>query len=170
VWIGSLSPEKDPLLALHAFRAAALDGAVLRFVGDGPLRGELDELAGGDVEVIGSVPDVSPHLDWAGGLILTSRTEGLPGVVLEAAAAGLPVIAADVGGVRDAVDDGVSGWVVPAGDEAAFTRALQSLSADPGRAASFGEAGRRRVAEQFLFAHSFDRWDELLRREVDGHK
>ena len=108
--VGNLSSEKDPSLALRA--VSVVGGAELRYVGDGPLTDGLAEEAkrlgiSQRVQFTGSVDDVRPHLEWAHVLILTSLTEGLPGVILEASAAGVPVVSVDVGGVREAVLDGV---------------------------------------------------------------
>ena len=69
--------------------------------------------------------------------------------ILEAMALGRPVVATDVGGTREAVIDGETGFVVAAGDERAVTRALLDLAADPDRARAMGEAGRRRQREHF---------------------
>jgi glycosyltransferase involved in cell wall biosynthesis len=172
LFIGALSAEKDPATALAAL-AAAPEDVVLRFVGDGALRADLEgEVArrglGPRVEFTGAVADVAPHLGWAGCLILTSRTEGLPGVVLESAAAGLPVIAADVGGVGDAVVHDVTGLLVPPGDPARFAAAIARLAADPDLRASMGEAGRRHVEAAFLLDRSLDRFDMLLRQTMEA--
>jgi len=80
---------------------------------------------------------------------LPSSAEGLPLVVLEAMAAGKPVVAAAVGGVPELVVDGETGLLVPAGDLDALQRALTDLLADPERARRLGEAGRARVRASF---------------------
>ena len=104
LFLGSLSPEKNPAAALDVFeRVGQPDRFKLRFVGGGPLESELRQLSGsmldmGVVEFAGSVRDVAPHLEWADVLLLPSITEGLPGAVLEAGAAGVPTVAFDVGG------------------------------------------------------------------------
>ncbi|MGB7861336.1 MAG: glycosyltransferase, partial [Acidimicrobiia bacterium] len=113
--IGSLSREKDPAMAISAIEQ--LPDVLLRFVGSGPLREDLVgrvRAAGlvDRVEFVGAVDDVTPHLVWADALLLTSRTEGLPGVILEAAAVAVPTVAVDVGGVSEAVVSGLTGVVV----------------------------------------------------------
>jgi glycosyltransferase involved in cell wall biosynthesis len=168
VWIGSLSVEKDPALALEAFVAAAIPGATLRFVGDGPLRSELETRSVPGVEFVGAVPDVAPHLEWAGALVLSSRTEGLPGVVLEALGSGLPVIATAVGGVGDVVVDGTTGRLVPPRDVEALAGAMTALASDPAGRAGMGAAGRTLIAGSYLFPHSFDRYDLVLRGMAKG--
>jgi glycosyltransferase involved in cell wall biosynthesis len=150
--LGSLSDEKDPLLALRI--VARVPGVVLRFVGAGPLMGRIrseSAVLGVEdrVELIGSVDDVAPQLQWANVLILTSRTEGLPGAVLEAGAASVAAVAVDVGGVSEAVEDGVSGIVVRPGDDDALVQALSELAADPDRVQRMGRAARLHIKERF---------------------
>ena len=165
VWVGSLTSEKDPLMARAAFAAARLGSdAELRFVGDGPLRSAVDGGSPPGVSSVGSVEDIAPHLQWAKCLVLSSRTEGLPGVVLEALGAGLPVVATDVGGVSDVVIDDETGLLVEPGDIEAMARALERLDSDPALRGRMGDAGRKLIGERYLFEHSFDRYDALLRR------
>jgi glycosyltransferase involved in cell wall biosynthesis/ribosomal protein S18 acetylase RimI-like enzyme len=167
VWVGSMTNEKDPLLAHQAFAEARLpSNAELRFVGAGPLRDEVSTGVAAGVDAVGSVDDIAPHLEWASALVLSSKTEGLPGVVLEALGAGLPVIATDVGGVSDVVIPGSTGIVVPPGDVAALSRAMEQLAREPELRAAMGRAGRELVSSRYLFEHSFDRYDALLRQRL----
>jgi glycosyltransferase involved in cell wall biosynthesis len=168
VWVGSLSKEKDPALALEAFIEADVAGSTLRFVGDGPLRSELEARAVPGVEFVGAVSDVAPHLEQAGALLLSSRTEGLPGVVLEALGAGLPVIGTAVGGVEDVVIDDETGHLVASGDAGAMADRIRRLAADPAGRARMGAAGRRLVGESYLLSHSIDRYDAALRNVLKG--
>jgi glycosyltransferase involved in cell wall biosynthesis len=156
VMVGSLSPEKDPLLALRS--AAQVPRVVLRFVGGGPLMGrvrdEMHALGVEDrVEMIGAVDDITPHLEWANVLLLTSLTEGLPGAVLEAGAASVPSVAVDVGGVREAVSDGVTGIVVDRNDDDGLARALRLLAGDPHLVRRLGRAARLHIKERFAMDH-----------------
>jgi glycosyltransferase involved in cell wall biosynthesis len=171
VMVGSLSDEKDPLLAVRA--VAQVPGIRLRLVGGGPLeaqlRREVEALGVGDrVEMTGVVEDVIPHLEWANVLLLTSRTEGLPGAVLEAGAASVPAVAVDVGGVREAVGDGVSGFVVDRdGGIDAISAALSKLAADPELVRRMGRAARLHIKERFamdpIIAGYAARLTEVLR-------
>ncbi|HEU4915161.1 MAG TPA: glycosyltransferase [Acidimicrobiia bacterium] len=152
VVIGALSAEKDPVAAVTAI--AQLGDAKLRIVGSGPLEQDVVKAAqplaaARRFELVGSVDDVSPHLAWADVLLLTSRTEGLPGAVLEAGAVGVVTVAYDVGGVREAVVDGVTGFVVPSGDQASLIRALESLSADRDLLERLSSAARIHIHESF---------------------
>ena len=152
VVIGALSAEKDPVAAIKA--VAGLGDAKLRIIGSGPLEEEVLEAAepiaaDGRLELVGSVDDVSPHLAWADVLLLTSRTEGLPGAVLEAGAVGVVTVAYDVGGVSEAVIDGVTGIVVPPGNSALLTYALESLSADRDLLGRMSSAARTHIRDSF---------------------
>lgn len=156
VMIGSLSDEKNPLLALRSI--ARVPGVLFRLVGGGPLmnsvREEVAAMGLSDrVELTGAVDDVVPHLEWANVLLLTSRTEGLPGAVLEAGAASVAAIAVDVGGVREAVSDGVGGIVVDGGDEDGVVGALSLLAADPELVRRMGRASRLHMKERFAMDH-----------------
>jgi glycosyltransferase involved in cell wall biosynthesis len=153
VMMGSLSDEKDPLLAVRV--VARVPGIRLRLVGGGPLEAqvhrEVEALGVGDrVELAGVVEDVTPHLEWANVLLLTSRTEGLPGAILEAGAASVPAVAVDVGGVREAVSDGVSGFVVDRdGGIDGLSSALSKLATDPELVRRMGRAARLHIKERF---------------------
>jgi phosphatidyl-myo-inositol dimannoside synthase len=147
------------LRAMPLVRAEVPDARWL-VVGDGPLRAELEAAAeaAGLAEAVsftGSVPDEERDrlLASAHVFAMPSRLppEGVGGegfgiVYLEAAARGLPVVAGDVAGPRDAVVDGDTGLLVDPEDPAAVAGALSSLLAEPTRATALGEAGRRRAA------------------------
>jgi glycosyltransferase involved in cell wall biosynthesis len=162
--VGSLSHEKDPGLALSA--VVRLPQAKLRFVGDGPLRDELvelsDQLGVSDrVEFMGSVQDVNPHLEWAHVLLLTSRSEGLPGAILEAGAAGIPTVAVDVGGVSEAVTDGAGGFVTER-DPDAIAAALTKFDEDRTLLAQMGSQARADAREKYAMDPVVDRYARLL--------
>jgi glycosyltransferase involved in cell wall biosynthesis len=101
------------------------------------------------VRFLGRRDDVPALLAATDALVLPSWIEGLPLVVLEAMAAGVPVVATSVGGTPEAVVDGETGLLVPPRDVGALAGALDALLEDPGRARRFGEAGRRRARERF---------------------
>lgn len=168
VMVGSLTPEKNPMMALRA--VAQVDQARLRFVGDGSLlsdlRAEASRLGVSErVEFTGSVTDVLSHLQWAHVLILTSLSEGLPGAILEAGAVGVPTVAVDVGGVREAVSDGVSGLVTPAEDDA-LIEALHKLDADRERLANMGVSAREYIASRFRLQDVIQDYATALREVV----
>lgn len=149
--LGALSREKAPDVALDVLAIARSAGLDLRlqFVGDGPLKKALEQRAAADFEdgvvsFIGKVDDVWPYLCEATALLLCSRTEGVPGVLIEAAFAGLPVVTWDVGDVRAIVEDQLTGLVTEYGDVAALAGAVAQLMAEPGLRRSLGKAAESR--------------------------
>jgi len=98
---------------------------------------------------IGARFDVPDFLRAADLFVHPSRQEGFSNAILEAMAAGLPVVACDVGGNPEAVVDGVTGRLVPPRDPTALASAMAEILADPGKGRSMGEAGRERASEQF---------------------
>jgi glycosyltransferase involved in cell wall biosynthesis len=144
-FVGRLSPEKAPEVLLQA-----AEGTGMRVVvaGEGPLRASLE--AGADraqVRFLGFVPEVGPVLAAADVLALPSRTEGLPMAVLEAMAAGVPVVASAVGSLPEVLGNG-AGVLVPPGDVTALRLALEQLSVPERRAALAGTA-RLRVESRY---------------------
>lgn len=158
LFVGRLDPVKGVPLLLEAFAAAraAHPGARLSLVGDGPARAALEAQAaalglGTSAEFLGyrSQEEVAGILEGADMLVLPSFAEGVPVVLMEAMASRIPVIASAVAGVPELVADGVSGFVVPAGDVATLTARLETLLADPGLCRRMGEAGRAKVVAEF---------------------
>ncbi len=170
VFIGSLSNEKNPTLALSA--VAAVPDVELRFVGSGPLDETLMmevQRRGMDdrVTFVGSISDVRPHLAWADLILQTSTTEGLPGAVMEAAAAGVMAIATDVGGTREVVLDDVSGTLVPSGDEQSLIEAMTRAVTDRRRVEDMGLRARKHALDNFTWAAALDRYDSGLRGLIE---
>jgi glycosyltransferase involved in cell wall biosynthesis len=97
----------------------------------------------------GGVTDLRQHLAAADIFVLPSRSEGFSNAIVEAMAASLPVVATNVGGNAEAVQDGVSGFVVPSEDPAALSAAIIRLLSDPSQAREMGAAGRNVAAERF---------------------
>lgn len=166
--VGRLNPVKDQagLIAAFARVHAAQPQARLVIVGDGALRGELqariDDAGLQDVARLAGDRDDVPR--WLAGMqvfALPSRSEGYSIALLEACAAGLPIVATDVGGNREIVREGSNGTLVPAGDETALAQALQALVADPQRAHQQGQAGREWVLREGSFLHMAQRYDAL---------
>ena len=152
-------------------------GARLRvvFAGDGPL---LE-----DVRASVAALGIEEHIHFAGGLdtagvhaLLRSSDvycqpslwEGMPATVLEAMASGLPVVATRVNGIEDLVEEGRTGWLVPACAPGLLARALGEALADPARRSAFGAAGRRRIAAEFrqdrMVALNAELYEELAAR------
>ena len=159
-FLGSLSEEKDPQLALATI--TCLDDAHLVVAGDGTLRDELERSAAaipGRVHFLGAVADPGLCYDAADVVLLTSHSEGLPGVLIEAGLRALPTVTTDVGFVRDIIADAETGFVVASRDPAVLARALQLALDDHDR---LGSAARRRCRERFDLESAARQWDELL--------
>jgi glycosyltransferase involved in cell wall biosynthesis len=117
------------------------------------------------VRLLGLRSDVPALMQAADGFVMTSRWEGLPMVLLEAGASGLPVVATDVGGSRDAVLDEVSGYLTPVAEPAKTARAMGRVMAMPeGDRRAMGSAGRRHVSATFDIGAVATTWEGLYRR------
>jgi glycosyltransferase involved in cell wall biosynthesis len=125
----------------------------------------------GLVRLHGAVPSstVRDTLQRSDVLIHPSLAESTPTVVLEAMACELPVVVADVGGVREAVTDGVEGFVVPPRDPDAMAEALRTLWVDPELGPRMGRAGRARVQARFRLDHQVDAFQALYRELTEKH-
>lgn len=124
------------------------------FFGRGPLEARLrSEISraglDGRVRLAGFRPELAAWLPGIDVVVHPALKEGLGLAVLEAMSVGVPVIASAAGGLVDAVEDGVSGRLVPAGDAGALSRAVERLFAEAGERERLGEGGRRRVREAF---------------------
>jgi len=155
-WIGRLSTEKGPDLALAAWAVMAPPRPSLVIIGDGPERAPLEaaRLTMGltkDVVLLGTRADVREILPAFDLLLLSSRTEGTPMVLLEAMHAGVPIVATCVGGVPDLLGTD-AGMIVPLGDAAAMADAVVEILADTALAARLASAAEARMAAHF--AHS----------------
>ena len=151
VALGRFSPEKGHPVLLEAFRAVAdaVPTARLVLVGDGVLEADLRRAAAalpaGRVVFAGWRTDPARCLGAADLFVLPSHREGLPLAVLEAMAAGIPVVATRVGGVPDALDGGACGRLVPPGDAPALASALVGLLRDPAARRDLAVAAAARV-------------------------
>jgi glycosyltransferase involved in cell wall biosynthesis len=165
--VGRLEARKGHVFFLEAMARLkeTRPGARGLIVGDGVERSTLEsrcrQLGLGDtVRIVGFWPDLSEALAALDVFVLPSLMEGHPLAILEAMAAGLPVVATDVGGTAEAVDDGRSGLLVPAGDGAALADAIATLLDDPEGAARMGREARRALEERFSL-------DVTVRRNED---
>lgn len=156
LFVGRLAPVKGLRVLLDALSQAhgTYPDLTLTIVGDGPDRPALEALAapmGKAVQFTGSLSqdDVAAQLAMCDALVLPSFAEGVPVVLMEAMAAGLPVVATRVAGVPELVEDGVSGLLVPPGDRDALGSALLAIARDPERRTRMGQAGRARVVLDF---------------------
>ena len=164
--VGRFAPEKDYPFLVRA--AAPLLGPDTRLVivGEGEtmaaVRAEVRARnAGAYVHLTGRRNDVPHVLAAFDAFVLSSQMEGLPLAVLEAMAAGVPVVATAVGGLPYLIREGENGFLVPAGDEAALRERLAALRDDPARARAIGEQGRADVRERHSREAMVKRYLEL---------
>jgi glycosyltransferase involved in cell wall biosynthesis len=115
----------------------------------------------------GGVTNLREHLATADVFVLPSRSEGFSNAIIEAMAASLPVVATNVGGNAEAVQDGLSGFIVPSEDPQALAGAITKLLSDPASAKAMGAAGKRRATEKFtteaLMGQTTATYGKLLR-------
>jgi glycosyltransferase involved in cell wall biosynthesis len=154
--------EKNHALLLRAAAPLLRDDRRLILVGDGALRDELHarvrELdAGRYVHLTGARRDVPALLAAADAFVFSSDSEGLPIALIEAWAAGLPVVSTAVGGIAAAVHDGETGLLVPPGDEGALTDALRRVLDGDGDGYATVDAMSRRGRAHALGAYSAER-------------
>ncbi len=175
ITVANLRPEKSHETLLAAAVGLIESHPSLRFqiVGDGPRRHELERIAttlglGAHVEFLGHREDVPALLAAADAFVLPSRTEAFPNSVIEAMAAGIPVVACAVGGLLDLVQDGRTGLLVPPDDSAALAAALRALADDPRRARAMGKAGRRLVQQRYSFDRMVGSFDDLYCSGLHG--
>jgi glycosyltransferase involved in cell wall biosynthesis len=144
---------------------------ILLIAGDGSQRLPLErtlaqlELCRNKVVFLGLRKDTAKLMTASDAVVLPSRMEGLPVVLLEAASSGLPVVATDVGGSSDAVRDGDTGYLVPPDDPDALARAMVCIARAPGSERSaMGRRGRQLVEERFSLDKVADGWEEVYVR------
>jgi glycosyltransferase involved in cell wall biosynthesis len=162
VTIAALSREKRIDVAIESVARLHRDIHLL-VVGEGPERDRLARLARdrapGRVTFLGATDDVSRVLAAADVVLLTSSSEGLPGVLIEAGLSGLPVVSTDVGYVQDIVVPGETGFLVPEGDVAGLARGIEAALADRER---LGAAARVHCLARYDLPEVTDAWVELI--------
>jgi glycosyltransferase involved in cell wall biosynthesis len=167
-FVGRIVPVKRADRFLQAAWELRDTGATFMVVGDGEdlaaLRGSDVARALGDrVVFTGYRSDIAAVYHASDIVVLTSDHEGTPVSLIEASACGVPVVGADVGGVRSVVDDGVTGFVVPASDGALLAVRIRALIDDPSLRRDLGDAGRLRVEGRFSAERLADDHDRLYR-------
>lgn len=176
-YTGRLATVKGLPVLLEAMVAIrrAHPGVELMIVGDGPDRAMLERMAA-DLEVSGNVrfagyqsqAAVAEQLGRTDVFVMTSFAEGVPVSLMEAMAAGVPVVAPRIAGIAELVDDGESGYLTPPGDAATVAERIIRLLDDAGMRRRFGEAGRRKVEAEFNLAHEAQWLRRILTSALDG--
>lgn len=164
-----LAKDYPNMLTAFATLSARRPDSILLLVGRGRLQAETEELArslglGDRVRFVGVRRDVPELLSAADGYVLSSAWEGMPVVLLEAGAAGIPIVATAVGGNREVVLEGETGFLVPSRDSDALAQAmlrLAGLSLDQRR--RLGERGRQHIVARYALPHIVDLWEAMYR-------
>ena len=151
--------RKDPLTFIRALRRVREEFPEVRGILLGARHSMKDEAeayertlraeAGDAAVFLGERRDVAPLMRAMAALAIPSRQEPLSRVALEASALGVPIVAADVGGMREVIADGETGILVPAADPDALATALLRLLKNPAAAATLGQAARARILKEF---------------------
>jgi glycosyltransferase involved in cell wall biosynthesis len=172
-WVGRLCEQKNVGLLLQACARLPVDLPRWKIlvVGDGPERalfsGQIDKLHLQDRLVwLGERDDVEGWLAAMDLFIHTADFEGMPNAVMEAMAMGLPVVASDVDGTRELIEDAWNGYLVPSGDAAGFVKRIQEIMKDPKLGLRLGEEAHRAMCDRFGIARMVEEYDKLFRSLV----
>ena len=176
VTVANLRPEKGHDTLIAAMPSVLRRRPELEFVfaGGGPCRERLEGLArttgvADRVRFVGHAEDVAGLLASSDLFVLPSRSEAFPNSVLEAMAAGLPVVATRVGGITELVEHQRTGVLVPPDDERALSFALLDLVQWPAHAARLGEAARSTVASRYSFDQMVSAFERVYREQLAVH-
>lgn len=177
VTVGRLSPEKGHQVLLESARELVQAGFEFKLliVGDGPQRAELERLTErlgikAQVQFLGQRSDMDMIYAAADLFVLPSFKEGMPNVLLEAMAHGLPMVATRVGGIPEMVRDGRDALLVPARDMQALRFAMERLLRFPDRARELGRNGRAALFPRFSVARRVERLEQVYRELAQGAK
>jgi len=162
---------KDAIWAADLLKVIR-DDVHLLVIGDGPRRQRLEKFRDqceirDKVHFLGHRPDVPRIVPHLSALWSTSAYEGQSNAIMEAMAAGIPVVATDIPGTRDLVTPGTTGYLVPIGDRAGFAKHTNDILNDPDLSGRLGEAARQRMLGEFSVQKMVARYADLY-REVMG--
>lgn len=170
--VGGFTEEKNHHLLLDAFRQIldTVPDTKLATVGDGPLRSEIEhriaqEFAGA-AQSLGHRHDVRTLAAAFDVLLLPSKIEGVPGVVLEAAARMVPAVCSDVGGIREATLHEKTGLIVPTNDAASLASSTIRLLRESGVRLKMGFAAREHIRENYSMSRAVDEFEELFAKLI----
>jgi glycosyltransferase involved in cell wall biosynthesis len=177
LWLaaGRLEAVKDYPTLLRAFTQMP-DSSRLVIAGGGLLERELRQLAATlrlheRVRFLGFEPNVRRWMQAADGFVLSSRWEGLPMALLEAASCALPIVATDVPGTREAITQGQTGRLTPAGDDRALAAAMtRMMQTPPAERAAVGARARQQMIERFSLDAILNRWERLYSDLLNGRE
>jgi glycosyltransferase involved in cell wall biosynthesis len=170
--VGRLWPEKGHAYLIRSLAPVLGERFQLVITGEGPERDNLTRQVGElahprSVHLTGNRRDVPRLLAALDVFVLTSKSEGLPLVIPEAMAAGLPVVSTRVGGIPQVVDEGVTGFMIAYGDEDALRGRLVALDADRRLAGQCGSMGRERSLDRYSSRRMVADYLRLYRQVAD---
>lgn len=173
--VGRFELAKDYPTMLRAFAELRerRPNARLLLVGEGALQGETEALAAGlgltpAVRFLGVRRDVPEVMRAADGYLMSSAWEGMPMVLLEAAAAALPIVTTNVGGTGEVVEDERTGFLVPARNPSALATAMERLmTLSEAQRRAMGDGGRERVMSRYSLNRVVERWEALYREVLE---
>jgi glycosyltransferase involved in cell wall biosynthesis len=172
--VGRLTPAKDPLTLLEACRLLETNFRLM-MVGDGELRGKMEQFVARNnlrykVTFTGERNDIPEILAASDILVLDSRWEGLPLIIIEAQIAGLPVVASGVGGIPELIEDGVTGFIVPPRNPQALADVLKKLLGDQNLRRMVVSAAREKALREFSLENMLTKthrlYEDILKNEV----
>jgi glycosyltransferase involved in cell wall biosynthesis len=173
--VGRFDPPKDYPNMLQAFARVVRERShtTLLIAGDGPLRKAMESMAldlgiSGYVRFLGIRRDVSQLMNAADAYVMSSSWEGMPMVLLEASATGLPIVATDVGGNREVVLDGITGFLVPPRNPEALAEAmLRMMDLPEEKRREMGKAAHKHIEENFSLDRVVDMWEALYKELLE---
>jgi sugar transferase (PEP-CTERM/EpsH1 system associated) len=173
--VGRLVPVKNHANLVAAVAQARADGVPCRLLiaGDGQLKASLEDQAASlgiaaAVDLLGSRQDLPDLLAAADIFVLSSDSEGMSNTIIEAMAAGRPVLATDVGGNPELVVPNETGLLVEAGKPAALAQGIKALAADAAAREAMGAAGRRRAEREFSLSRMRDEYRAMYLSVAEG--
>ena len=164
--------QKDHETIIRAFRD--ISDAELILVGDGSGFAEMESLVqqlnlAHKVKLLGFRKDVPEIMAQAQIYALISHWEGLPRTIIEAMRGGLPVVASDVGGVKELVTDGETGYIIPRQDRELLTQRINDLVQDEQLRLKMGQAGRKKYESQFTFEQMYHKTLATYKQAITHH-
>ncbi|NTV65462.1 MAG: glycosyltransferase, partial [Oscillochloris sp.] len=168
--VGRLTPQKGQDLLLHALGQLGMADIDLLLIGEGEDEAKLRDLAAqlgiaGQVHFTGYRRDVSRILGTLDLYVHPARFEGMPNALLEAMAAGCPIVASAADGSRELITDGLSGWLVPVGNVERLAQAIGAALNDPAAARRRGAHARARAVAHYSLQAMISAWERILVRQ-----
>jgi len=173
VMLARFDNPKDHTMLVNTLALIKNEEWTLDFIGDGSKRAQVKKIViqkglSAKISFLGTRNNIPLELSTAQIFVLLSHWEGFPRSILEAMRAGLPVVASDVGGIKESVVDGSTGFLIPRGDVSILKDRLLKLIKNPTLRQKMGREGRKRFEENFTFAHMLEKhlkvYDAILNK------